>query len=264
MGFEAIIHNINDRPCFPETLPMSISYYRQIWVADMANRTIDTPYNIYSNKQWLEGWAQMLVPGAYERGIFGDLMLPGIACAIRKFILIFNTNLDTPHDPIYVVDPTSFNIPPDTEIPVVLAYNMSHYESMEPCTEVDDKMSTDLVKQYIEGRYRYSKQDMPYLLSNHPEGQEEKFCNEERRKIFRNETKVTPDKADLVEDGNTSCSEGMINLVGDNYKDDIEDKERNGHTSYKKEGKELGDETVGNQEQNKFPMKWGSKLKRKI
>ena len=77
-SFEAIIHNINDRPCFPETLPMSISYYRQIWVTDMANRTLNHPYNIYSNKQWLEGWAQMLVPGAYERGIFGDLMLPGM------------------------------------------------------------------------------------------------------------------------------------------------------------------------------------------
>ena len=114
----------------------------------MANRTLDHPYNIYSNKEWLEGWAQMLVPGTYERGIFGDLMLPGIACATRKYILIFNTNLNTPHDPIYVVDPTSFKIIPDTEIPVVLSYNLTHYESMEPCTEVDVKMSRDLVKQY--------------------------------------------------------------------------------------------------------------------
>ena len=51
----------------------------------------------------------MLEPGAYERGIFGDLMLPGIACGIRKVILIFNTNTDTPHDPIYVVNPSIFN-----------------------------------------------------------------------------------------------------------------------------------------------------------
>ena len=28
----------------------------------------------------------MIVPGAYERGIFGDLMLPGIACGVRKII----------------------------------------------------------------------------------------------------------------------------------------------------------------------------------
>ena len=67
----------------------------------------------------------MLVPGTYERGIFGDLMLAGIACGLRKLILIFNTNPATPHDPIYVVDPTHFNVMPDSNIPVVVAYNMS-------------------------------------------------------------------------------------------------------------------------------------------
>ena len=103
----------------------------------MANRTLFTDYNIYTNEEWLEGWKQMLVPGAYERGIFGDLMLPGIACGIRKLILIINTNADTPHDPIYVVDPSDFNVMPDSDIPVVLAYNMSHYESMEPCSDGD-------------------------------------------------------------------------------------------------------------------------------
>ena len=70
-------------------------------VTDMANRTLNTPFNIFPNKaDWLKGWAEMLTPGAYERGIFGDLMLPGIACGTRKVLLIFNTNLDTPHDPI--------------------------------------------------------------------------------------------------------------------------------------------------------------------
>ena len=124
---------------------MSIDWYRRIFVTDMANRTLNTDYNIYSNEEWLEGWNQMLVPGAYERGIFGDLMLPGIACGLRKFILIFNTNPDTPHDPIYVVDPSIFNVMADTEIPVVLAYNMSHYESMEPCSNDDINATIDLV-----------------------------------------------------------------------------------------------------------------------
>ena len=80
---------------------MSVDYYRRIWVTDMANRTLNTPFNILSNKaDWLKGWAEMLAPGAYERGIFGDLMLPGIACGTRKVLLIFNTHPDTPHDPI--------------------------------------------------------------------------------------------------------------------------------------------------------------------
>ena len=79
-AFESIIQNINDRPCFQEKFFMPVDYYRKIWVTDMANRTVNSPWNIYSSAQWTEGWRQMLIPGAYERGIFGDLMLPGIAC----------------------------------------------------------------------------------------------------------------------------------------------------------------------------------------
>ena len=168
-AFEAIIQNINDRADFREKFPMSINWYRRTWTTDMANRTIYSDYNTFTNQEWLEGWKEMQTPGTYERGIFGDLMLPGIACGTRKYLLIFNTSLNTPHDPIYVVDPNIFNVNPDTDIPVVLSYNMSHYESMEPCTNVDVQMSKDLVRQYLEGRYRYKRHDLPYLLSNQPE-----------------------------------------------------------------------------------------------
>ena len=131
-AFEAVIHNNNDRSCFKEKYQLNISYYRRIWMTDMANRTRNTDYNIYTNKQWEEGWAEMMIPGTYEHGIFGDLMLPGIACGIKKILLIFNTNINTPHDPIYIIHPSTFNVQPDTDIPIILAYNMSHYESMEP------------------------------------------------------------------------------------------------------------------------------------
>ena len=60
-------------------------------------------------------------PRVYERGIFGDLMLPGIACGIKKILLIFNTNINTPHDPIYIIDPSTFNIQPDQKYPNIFA-----------------------------------------------------------------------------------------------------------------------------------------------
>ena len=164
-AFEAIIQNNNDRSCFRDKFMMTIDWYRRIWVTDMANRTLNSPFNTLGQQQWLEGWQHMLVPGAYERGIFGDLMLPGIACGVRKILLIFNTNENTPHDPIYVVDPSQFNIRPDTDIPIVLAYNMSHYESMEPCTRADMKATVNLVKEYKEGKYRFGRQDLPFLLT---------------------------------------------------------------------------------------------------
>ena len=106
----------------------------------------------------------MQEPGAYERGIYGDLMLPGIACGVRKTLLIFNTHPDTPHDPIYIVDPSEFNVNPDSEIPILLAYNMSHYESMEPLEEADMQATIDLVAEYKAGKYRYSRRDMHRLI----------------------------------------------------------------------------------------------------
>ena len=109
-AFESVINNINDRTCFSEKLPLSSNYYRRMWVTDMANRTVDTDWNIYSRQDWLSGWQEMLVPGTYEQGIFGDHMLMGIACVIQKILLIFNTNPDSPHDPIYVVDPRQFSM----------------------------------------------------------------------------------------------------------------------------------------------------------
>ena len=157
-AFESVILNINDRPCFNEKLPMDIDYYRRIWMTDMMNRTAADPnWKIYPEKIWREGWEEMLKPGTYERGIFGDLMLPGIACGVKKFILIFNTRLDSPHDPIYVIDPGNFDVQPDTDIPVVLAYNQSHYESMHPHSDVDRIRTTQLVKNDLLGKYKFTK-----------------------------------------------------------------------------------------------------------
>ena len=76
-AFGSIIHNNNDRSCFNEKFTMAIDWYRRIWVTDMANRTVNSPYNTVTRQQWLDGWKEMLIPGTYERGIFGDLMLPG-------------------------------------------------------------------------------------------------------------------------------------------------------------------------------------------
>ena len=209
-AFEAVIYNINDRSDFKERLPMSIDWYRRTWSIDMANRTIHSDFNTLTNEEWLAGWNDMQTAGTYERGIFGDLMLPGIACGTRKYFLKFNTDINSPHDPIYVVDPSSFDVTPDTEIPVVLSYNLSHYESMEPCTALDVQMSIDLVKEYIEGRYRYNRHDLPYLISNQLEREDDKYNNAGRRKIIQNQMKAISNKAYHVGKNNELTSAVLI------------------------------------------------------
>ena len=146
-AIESTIFNVNDRDCFPEKLTFSPDYYRKIWMTDMKNRTLyDKTWNIYSIQEWESGWAGMMESGVYERGIFGDLMLLAISCGVRKFLLIFNTSLDSPHDPVYVCDPRKFGVLPDSNIPVVLAYDLSHYESMHPIDQQDTLKSVELVE----------------------------------------------------------------------------------------------------------------------
>ena len=165
-AFDSAIFNVNDRACFANKFPMPSDHYRKIWVTDMKNRTLnDTTWKIYPDREWEQGWDELLESGVYERGIFGDLMLLGISCGLKKYLLIFNTSLDTPHDPIYVCDPKIFGVVPDTDIPIVLAYNMSHYESLHPSTDSDTEKTAKLVQQYLQGNYKFGRKDLPYLLA---------------------------------------------------------------------------------------------------
>ena len=53
----------------------------------------------------------------------------------------------------------------DNEIPIVLEYNLSHYESIDPCTEADIQARVNLMKEYIENRYRFKREDLLFLLT---------------------------------------------------------------------------------------------------
>ena len=56
------------------------------------------------------------------------------------------------------------SLEPDTDIPLVLAYNMSHYESVHPDTHLDIEETVNLVKKYLNGQYEFGKHDLPQLL----------------------------------------------------------------------------------------------------
>ena len=164
-AIESVIANINERECFSDSFNFSADVYRRIWATEFKNRAIDDKtWNIYTNQEWEQGWVDMMNSGVYERGLFGDLMLFAVACGVGKTLLIINTSLDSPHDPIYICDPKKFDVNPSTDIPVVLAYDMSHYESLHPLTDLDIEKTIQLVQQYQAGNYAFSKADLPFLL----------------------------------------------------------------------------------------------------
>ena len=91
--------------------------------------------------------------------------------AIKKKILIFNTNENLVHNPISVIDPTHCDsrIRIENENPIVVAYNNYHYENLHPENEKDRKEIIRLVESYTNGRYYmdygFSKADITYLIS---------------------------------------------------------------------------------------------------
>ena len=182
-SYESVILNIRDRECFKDKLPMSPSFYRRIWNIDLMNKILDKkiPWNPgLTSAEIREGFKELMDSGVYERSFFGDMMMAGIACGARKIILIFNTHEMTSHDPISVIDPTHYGGSYDTEIPVVLAYDLVHYESLEPIEGNDIIETVKLTKSYTAqpSRYRheygFTRQDMLYLISPSIKLQEKK------------------------------------------------------------------------------------------
>ena len=166
-AFEAVLNNINERSSFEQKYEFSADYYRRIWMTDMEAKVIDNPdWNSgYSETEIKNGFAQIKVSGVYERDFFGDLILPGIAVGVHKQILIFNTHPDSPHDPISVIHPQAFGGYSDSNIPIILAYNLVHFESMHPLSDEDVEASINLAKSYMDGTYKFSHDDIKNLIA---------------------------------------------------------------------------------------------------
>ena len=176
-SYEAVLLNINNRNCFHTKFLMSLGHYRVVWTTDIMNKTLDgrIEWNPgLSRSEIVQGFEELMESGVYERDFFGDMMMASIACGVRKIILIFHTNEDisrTGHDPVSVIDPRDYGGYIDSETPVVVAYNLVHYESLEPLCDDDINGTVKLVRSYIAKPSKYMEdygftgQDISYLIS---------------------------------------------------------------------------------------------------
>ena len=164
-AFEAPIYNVNDRKCFKETLSKPIQYYRSLWVSEGERLLFDSPFNPgYSKLEWKAGFNKLKKSDVYEIDFFGDMMLPAIACGIKKTILIFNTNTESLREPVTVINPTDFGVNTTSKFPIVLAYDVAHYESLHPVSTDDDEKCIHLANKIINGIYEYTYRDLEYLV----------------------------------------------------------------------------------------------------
>ena len=96
-----------------------------------------------------------MTPGVWNTDV-GDLAIAAIAFTIKKDILIINTSLGiSPDDDlISVVEADAFGTGEKySDIPVLLAYDGYHYESLLPRTDSDIKRTVELRDLYLSGDY---------------------------------------------------------------------------------------------------------------
>ena len=113
--------------------------------------------------EWRKGWEVLKSSGAYEYDL-ADLVIPGIAHCTRKDILIFNTSPHA-HCPVYVVPASRLcNQTTNTDIPVCLAYDQAHYETLVPDTEEEILKTIALKNDILNGTYSVQMNDIPFLV----------------------------------------------------------------------------------------------------
>ena len=166
-SFDAVINNINHRDCFKEKLLLSSEVYRQIWVTELEMKSSKYPRlgAGYSQREKKENWNLLKQSGVYEVEFFGDFVMHAIAKGCNKNILIFNTSA-VAAGPIYVIRATEFDGFTDSDIPVVVGYDQTHYESLHPSTDADILKTNDLVNSFLAGTYGYHKNDFPFLFAS--------------------------------------------------------------------------------------------------
>ena len=184
------ISNFNNRDCYERKLPLHPNMYRRQWITAFERDAVNYPniYASFTEQEKKKNWEKLKYPGVYNIPVFGDYVLDAIAKGCKKNILIFNTSVDAT-DPIYVIEANRFGGSADSDIPVVLAYNQFHYESLHPTSLEDIEKTKQLVINYTQGNYTYSKKDIGSLTSCSKKSEDE---------LIYKENSATTDKKTLI------------------------------------------------------------------
>ena len=172
--FEAVVDHINDRSCFNEQITESVDLLRKIWLTEAEALVFNFTTGLGRPvSQFVEEWNHLKMSRTYASDL-GDFVLPAVAHCTQKDILIFNGDECLNPDPVYVIEASRLgNRQANTDIPVVLAYNGTHYESLLPYTESDTQKSVSLKRQVLNNEYSIKKGDIPvfkpFLKQNHEE-----------------------------------------------------------------------------------------------
>ena len=109
-------------------------------------KMIQTKSGITKKQQWTQDWARLRQPGQFQYQA-GDLVAPGLALALHKNILVFNTSPDAA-TAITVHMASQLGGSTTTNIPILLCYSDQHYEGVLPTSQQSQRMTVELVQQH--------------------------------------------------------------------------------------------------------------------
>ena len=141
--FESVLDNLIQRDCFEENPTEGPSFLRHLWMTEIENIAFDDWNEGRTKEEWKSAFPLVKQPGIFDVSL-GDLVAPGIAHCIKKNLLIFNTSHEA-FCPVYVVPASIFGGSSDTDVPICLAYNQSHYESLIPFSHEDIEQTVSFI-----------------------------------------------------------------------------------------------------------------------
>ena len=152
-AFNSVIYNINDRPCYTKKLMENATLsYRKNWLTEFQYQAqLHEPELISGlagdipEEDIVTLWKELQCDGVWNQDQFGDLIINAISCGCRKVIFVINYGRN---EPVSVVTPEEFGVARDSNIPVIVVYDGTHYENLIPATAEDEGRIIDLIPLY--------------------------------------------------------------------------------------------------------------------
>ena len=167
--WESIIYNLLDRECFKSktketskqlrTRSINLAQAQAQWLPFIESNTTE------------EEWNHIKKDKVYKTKL-GDICLVAASRAIKKDLLIFNTNKTTSTEPMTLIGAKDYEGGQLTDInPVLMGYNGTHFESLETMSPEDDIRAIELVNLIKSNKYILNKthiQSMARVSHNKP------------------------------------------------------------------------------------------------
>ena len=146
-SIEVCMDQLNFRPEFDQMRldEGEPQFYRETWFREIERVAWGTVFSESTEGEWKTGWEFMRQPRNYEHAL-GDMVMAGIAHCNRVDILVIYTNANSFRSFDLIRADTFGGRPAVVDVPIIVAYNGYHYESLVPADADASERSAEFKK----------------------------------------------------------------------------------------------------------------------